>query len=67
MKSQKGSKDMYHILNSNSIKLKCEEKWTEALNVILHWKRFHKKIMMFGISGPFSFSKSLIGIFDFLM
>ena len=26
MKSQKGSKDMYHILDSNSIKLKCEEK-----------------------------------------
>ena len=25
MKSQKESKDMYHILNSNSIKLKCEE------------------------------------------
>ena len=38
MKSQKGSKDMYHILNSNSIKLKCEEKWMEALNVILNWK-----------------------------
>jgi phage terminase large subunit len=29
MKSQKGSKDMYNILNSNLIKLKCEEKWTE--------------------------------------
>jgi hypothetical protein len=38
MKSQKGLKDMYHILNSNSIKLKCEEKWMEALNVILNWK-----------------------------
>jgi hypothetical protein len=35
VKSQKGSKYMYHILNSNSIKLNCEEKWTEALNVIL--------------------------------
>jgi hypothetical protein len=22
----------------NSIKLKCEEKWMEALNVILNWK-----------------------------
>jgi hypothetical protein len=42
MKSQKGSKDMYHILNSNSIKLKCEEKWTEALNVILHWKEIYR-------------------------
>jgi hypothetical protein len=38
MKSPKGSKDMCHILDSNSIKLKCEEKWTEALNVILNWK-----------------------------
>jgi hypothetical protein len=36
MKSQKGSKDMYHILNSSSMKLKYEEKWTEAINVILN-------------------------------
>jgi len=42
MKSQKGSKDMYHILNSNSIKLKCEEKWTEALNLILNWKEIYR-------------------------
>jgi hypothetical protein len=41
MKSQKGSKDMYHILDSNLIKLKCEEKWTEALNVILNWKEIY--------------------------
>ena len=40
MKSQKGSKDLYHILNSSSIKLKCEEKWIEALKVILNWKEF---------------------------
>jgi hypothetical protein len=42
MKSQKGSKDMYHILDSNSIKSKCEEKWTEALNVILNWKEIYR-------------------------
>ena len=42
MKSQKESKDMYHILNSNAIKLKCEEKWTEALNVILNWKEIYR-------------------------
>ena len=42
MKSQKGSKDMYHILKSNLIKLKCEEKWTEALNVILNWKEMYR-------------------------
>jgi hypothetical protein len=41
MKSQKGSKYMYHILNSNSIELNCEEKWTEALNVILNWKEIY--------------------------
>jgi hypothetical protein len=105
----------------NSIKLNCEEKWTEALNVILIRKEtyslpfittkssklqwFQYRIIhrilgtnsllykiskkpndkcsfcseveriehifwsckMFGISGPFSFSKLLIGIFDFLM
>ena len=33
---------MYHILNSNSITLKCEEKWTEALNVILNWKEIYR-------------------------
>ena len=42
MKSQKRSKDMYHILDSNLIKLKCEEKWTEALNVILNWKEMYR-------------------------
>ena len=42
MKSQKGSKYMYHILNSNSIELNCEEKWTEALNVILNWKEIYR-------------------------
>jgi hypothetical protein len=42
MKSQKGSKDMYHILDSNSIKSKCEEKWREALNVILNWKEIYR-------------------------
>ena len=42
MKSQKESKDMYHILNSNSIKLKCGDKWTEALNVILNWKEIYR-------------------------
>jgi hypothetical protein len=35
-------KNMYHILNSNSITLKCEEKWTEALNVILNWKEIYR-------------------------
>ena len=29
---------MFHIRNLNSIKLKCEDKWTETLNVILNWK-----------------------------
>ena len=42
MKSQTGSKDMYHNLNSNSIKLKCEEKYTEALNLILNWKEIYR-------------------------
>jgi hypothetical protein len=42
MKSQKRSKDMYHILDSNLIKLKCEEKWTEALSVILNWKEMYR-------------------------
>jgi hypothetical protein len=41
-KSQKGSKDMYNILNSNSKKLKCEKKWMEALNVILNWKVIYR-------------------------
>ena len=31
---------MYHILNS--ITLKCEEKQTEALNVILNWKEIYR-------------------------
>jgi hypothetical protein len=26
----------------NAIKLKCEEKWTEALNVILNWKEIYR-------------------------
>jgi hypothetical protein len=46
MKSQKGSKDMYHILNSNLIKLKCEEKWTEALKVILNWKEIYRLLFI---------------------
>lgn len=45
LKSQKGSKDMYNILNhNNQIGLRCEEKWDQLLNKNYSWKAIHSQM-----------------------